>query len=157
MTENEYIIALNSAFKRLSDAAIERSNLEAEITKLKQFILATMAMLSEEEHAEFREKLNEVTKSIDALYTPLSEATYNALRPREWMTVTQVRDQLRISGFDFSQYKASELASISTTLKRLNDKGEVEKTTVDGVAAYRRKRKESKYRRMARGLKFGEG
>jgi hypothetical protein len=151
MTDNEYTAVLEGAFKRLMEAATERNNLEAEIAKLRQFILATMPMLSEEDQESFRDRMIKVNQSLDAFYVPLSGAVYNALHIRDWMTVTQVRDQLRTSGFDFSQYKASPLASISTTLKRLYAKGEVQRTMVDGsVAAYRLKAKRNNVRRLAK-------
>jgi hypothetical protein len=43
---------------------------------------------------------------------------------------------LEAGGFDFSSYKSSPLASISTTLKRFKPE-DVETAEIDGVAAYR--------------------
>jgi hypothetical protein len=68
----------------------------------------------------------------------LTEAIRSVLKKnyRQWLTVTQVRDRLESAGFDFSSYKSSPLASISTTLKRFKAE-DVETAEIDGVAAYR--------------------
>ena len=68
----------------------------------------------------------------------LTEAIRSVLKKnyRQWLTVTKVRDQLKSAGFDFSGYKSSPLASISTTLKRFKSE-DVEAAEIDNVAAYR--------------------
>jgi hypothetical protein len=51
-------------------------------------------------------------------------------------TATEVRDHLKNSAFDFSQYTSNPLASVNTVLRRFKP-SEVEISTRDGVTTYR--------------------
>src|SRR5207244_1255828 len=57
-----------------------------------------------------------------------------------WMTVAMIRDKLKETGFDFSEYKSNPLASVSSTLKRFTSADGIEVADVAGVTAYRYKR-----------------
>ena len=56
------------------------------------------------------------------------------------LTCAQVRDQLRLGGFDFSAYESNPLPSVSTTLRRLKEAGEVALDESVTVATYQAKR-----------------
>jgi hypothetical protein len=140
MNDTDYKAILDDAFSKLGFALQRRDAAEVEIAKQKQFILATMNMLSDEERQSFRERLTEINLRNDVRSAGLTEAIRKILEGsgRKWRTVAEVRTLLMESGFDFSEYTANPLASISTTLRRMTP-NEVEMTTVEGVMAYRLK------------------
>ena len=55
------------------------------------------------------------------------------------LTCAQVRDQLRLGGFDFSSYESNPLPSVSTTLRRLKEAGEIACDESESVATYQAK------------------
>jgi len=138
MNDVDYKAILDDAFIRLGLAIQRRDAAEVEIAKQRQFIVATLNMLSDVEKRQFSQRLQTVTQQEDARSAGLTEAIRKALQAsgRKWMTVAQVRNYLMNSGFDFTGYTANPLASISTTLRRLVP-DEAETTTVETVAAYR--------------------
>ncbi|HEY6467985.1 MAG TPA: hypothetical protein VIY69_18440 [Candidatus Acidoferrales bacterium] len=138
MNEVDYRAILHNAVVKLSQTLSKRNELEAEAAKLKQFIHATLNMVSDDERASFLSQLNEIYKANDAKINSLAEAIRRVLQasPEKWFTVAQMRDRISASGFDLSNYTASPLASISTTLKRMHPK-EVMTTEIEGVTAYR--------------------
>lgn len=72
------------------------------------------------------------------LMASLLDAVRNTLRscyPRR-LTSAQVRDELRLAGFDFSSYDSGPLPSVSTTLRRLKESGEATREDSKGVASY---------------------
>jgi hypothetical protein len=138
MTETDYNKVLGTAFVRLGEIAQQLEQLQTEATKLRQFAMATINMLPDEERDAFMrmmEAFEEDTKASDA---SLKQGCLRVLRefyPR-WLTVAQVRDRLASSGFDFSKYTSNPLASVSTTLRRMK-REDVQTAEVEGVAAYR--------------------
>ena len=55
------------------------------------------------------------------------------------LTSAQVRDRLRFDGFDFSLYESNPLSSVSTTLRRLREAGEITRDESRPVATYQAK------------------
>jgi hypothetical protein len=145
MNDTDYKAILDDALTKLGLANQRRDAAEVEIAKQKQFILATMNMLSDEERQSFRERLMKAIQRNDVRSLGLTEAIRKILETsgRKWRTVAEVRTLLSESGFDFSEYTASELASVSTTLRRMVP-NEAEMTTVEGVTAYRLKVRRSR-------------
>jgi hypothetical protein len=141
MNDTDYKVILDGAFIKLGLAVQQRDAAEIEIAKQKQFILATMNMVSDEERESFREKIKVAFQQNEARYTGLTDAVRKILEGagRKWKTVAEVRTALVNSGFDFSEYTANPLASISTTLRRMAPH-EAEVTTVESVTAYRLKK-----------------
>ncbi len=140
MESLDYKSIIDAAFVSLGLALQARDNAEVEIAKQKQFIAAALQMLSDADRRQFAERLREFVQRYDSRSAGLSQAIRRALSATEpkYMTVAQVRDHLMHSGFDFSEYTANPLASISTTLRRMIP-DEVETTTVGTVTAYRLK------------------
>lgn len=138
MNEFDYARALDDNIEKLNATLKLRNEIDVEIGKLKQFIFATVNMVSDQERARFMEKLRLMFESQEAKVSSLIEALRRILEasPKRSFSVTQLRDKLVDSGFDFSSYFSNPLASISTTLKRMQGK-EVSVSTVDGVTAYR--------------------
>jgi hypothetical protein len=155
MNDTDYKAVLDTSLEQLGTALQRGRELEVEIDKLKQFIYATMNMLPDEDRACFLTKLDQLAFDEDIRSVGLKEAIVRILsgQPKKWFTATHMRDALLESGFDFRNYTANPLASISTTLKRMKT-NEVENATNEGVAAYRWKIKSS---RMAEALRKARG
>jgi hypothetical protein len=141
MNDTDYNAILDGALAKLEVAMRQKSDAEIEVGKLKQFIYATMNMLSDEQRVIFMAKLDQLNFDDNTRAVGLKEAITRVLaaQPKKWFTVTKVRDQLLETGFDFRNYTANPLASVSTTLKRMKPE-EVETTTIEGVTAYQWRR-----------------
>jgi hypothetical protein len=137
MTTNDYKTVLSGAIERLRHLSNQQVEIDVEISKLWQFIWATVNMLPDEEQTQFITAADEAAKQYEAKSHSLTEAVRKVLEnsPTEWFTTTQVRQRLTISGFDFSQYTSNALASVGTVLRRLVPR-EAKTTTIDGVTAY---------------------
>ncbi len=137
MTDRDYLTALNTAMRRFAELCKQQDEIEVELQKLRQFIHATENMLSDDDRAEHFTKISEAMTRAERKDVGLTEAIRRILQNSyEWLTVAQVRDSLILSSFDFSQYRANPLASISTTLKRMKPE-EVENIEIEGTTAYR--------------------
>jgi hypothetical protein len=139
MSGTDYKTILDDAFTKLGFALIQRGNIETEIVKLKQFIHATLNMLSDEDAGKFKKRMEELLRQEEGNSSSLVAAIRQLLQGapvNKWLTASEVRDRLIGKGFDFSSYTSEPLASVSTTLKRIKPE-EVETTLVGGVTAYR--------------------
>ena len=139
----DYKDQLNTIFRRVAEIIRERSNLDAEAAKLTQLMHATANMLPDKERNEIIEKWISMFQNQLTKETGLTDAVRNVLQAdfHTWLTVTQVRDKLIASGHDFTAYLSNPLASISTTLTRLKEKGELNSDNVEGVTVYKYKPK----------------
>lgn len=134
MAPIDYMTILAQAFDDYSKLLQDRQNLDLELAKKRQFIKATLNMLPDND----RECFNAIFEDIGGEFLGLTDAIRKALQsnPKKSFTATEVRDKLKETKFDFSDYKSNPLASIHAVLKRLKPE-EVEGTEVDGVAAWR--------------------
>ena len=135
----DYKAVLHETMRSMVANRKKIEQLEIESAKLRQFFSATVKMLPDEEREEFIAAMREVIESVTIRESSLKDAIYRVLTQvsPKFLTATEVRDQLRASGFDFSEYTSNELASISTTLRRFKP-DEVETSTNDtGVAEFR--------------------
>ncbi|HEX4543288.1 MAG TPA: hypothetical protein VH114_08970 [Candidatus Acidoferrum sp.] len=137
-TGTKYYDLVNKEFEKLQTLQRRRDELDLEIAKSRQFIAATANMLTDRQRDTVLQRIRVIEGERMIAEAGLTDAIRSVLKQNsgEWLTVTQVRDKLESAGFDFSSYKSSPLASISTTLKRLKAE-DVETTEIDGVAAYR--------------------
>lgn len=136
--KTDYYRLVEKEFYKLEKLQRQRDDLDVEIAKSKQFIAATANMLDDEERENVLRAIAVIEKVEKIAEAGMTDAIRSVLKKnyRQWLTVTKVRDQLKSAGFDFSSYKSSPLASISTTLKRFKSE-DVEPTEIDGVAAFR--------------------
>lgn len=151
MTDTGYKKVLSDAIARAASINARRQELETELSKIRQFISATLNMLPDEERMAFVKAMDQTrlftTAQEEGLKATIIRTLLDAY-PR-WMTAAQVRDAMVDSGFDFSSYASNPLASVSTTLRRMKPK-EVEAFEVEGVMSYRRKpRKISRAEKIA--------
>jgi hypothetical protein len=138
MSGSQYKEILEEALIRFGVLNTQKESLEVEITKQREFIVATVNMLSDDESAEFKARVAEALKTAEAREASLTESIRQILQKKHgsFLTAAQVRDHLVGSGFNFSGYMSNPLASVSTTLRRLKPE-EVEIAEVRGVAAYK--------------------
>jgi hypothetical protein len=125
---------------RLNHITEEREKLEVEAAKLRQFIMATINMLPDEDRDAFLKAFQSINDSTRASEASLKDACFKILqdaRPN-WLTAAIVRDRLVGTGFDFSSYMSNPLASVSTTLRRFKPE-QVEETSLEGATAWRAK------------------
>jgi predicted deacetylase len=153
MNDTDYKAILAAAFDRIVTISRQREELDNEGAKLRQFIMATINMLPDDDREEFVKLFEKSQDSLKMSEESLKEACLRVLRdvsPR-WLTAAQVRDQLKMSGFNFDAYMSNPLASVSTTLRRMKPE-EAETMESEGVAAYRfNQRKTTLQQRIAAG------
>lgn len=137
-TEYNYEQVLGTTFKRLGEIAQELEQLQIEATKLRQFAMATINMLPDDKRDAFMHMVEAFNEADKEKESSLKQECLRVLREfyPQWRTAAQVRDRLASSGFDFSKYTSNPLASVSTTLRRM-DRHEVQTAEIEGVAAYR--------------------
>lgn len=156
MTDTDYDKIVRDAYIKFCELKKQRDNINAELDRLQQFIFATANMLPDEQQKELAEDMALVYEMDRERDASLIEAIRRILSEslNRYFTVRQMRDALKASNFDFSQYTANPMASISTTLKRLKP-DEVRVTRIEGVTAYRGK-KSLVERAKARAAFYGE-
>ena len=134
----DYRALVEKTLERFTELVAKRAEIELEIAKSIQFLRASVNMLPEEERAFFRARVEALADDYEV---GITDAVRAALRTssKEYNTVTDVRDLVAVSGFNFSKYTSNPLATINTILRRLYP-DEVDKTTIEGVAAYRSKK-----------------
>lgn len=108
MTHEEYRHALDAAIKEYEALGQQRRDIDGRLSQLAQ----TIATLS---------RLLGLTPTVPL---GLTDACRLVLRAGLPMTPIQVRERLAAIGVDLSIY-SSELSAIHTTLKRLNESGEI--------------------------------
>jgi len=133
----DYKALVEKTFKEFNNLIARRDEIELEIAKRIQFLRASVNMMPEEDRAFFRAQVDALADDYEV---GITDAVRAALRTssKEWNTATDVRDVVAESGFNFSRYTSNPLATIHTILRRMYPT-EVDKTTVEGVAAYRAK------------------
>lgn len=134
--DDQFAESLGTAVERFEQLSERRKALDADMARLRQFMQQTVNLLSaggKEPWATIVEGLLDECSSSASL----TDATKKALQRGypAWLSAAKVRDHLIGSGFDFSSYTSNQLASVSTTLRRLKD--EVEIQEIGGVAHYR--------------------
>jgi len=139
MDISQYFALATDALDKLEELQRQREAIDADAMKLEQFVTATANMLPDDAKDVVLRRMSSMQELFRVREFGLTEAARIALKSRtgQWLTASNVRDQLLALGFDFSTYTTNPLASVSTVLRRMKQE-EVEITTVDGgVVAYR--------------------
>lgn len=141
MNDAEYEQIIEQSVKKIIALSDQKTAIDIEVAKLQQFVYATANLLSAEAQARFHAKWQPYVDKLTVIVASLTESIRQTLRGcyPKLLTSAQVRDQLRVEGFDFSSYQSDPLASVSTTLRRLKESGEVDSEEFEGVAVYRAK------------------
>jgi hypothetical protein len=136
--EDAFVEGLARSIDRFKALGEQRKQTEVEMAKLRQYMSATLDLLGGDLREAWESIVDSVVEESDVIASStLTEAIKRTLHVNfpDWLTVARVRDQLIAGGFDFSSYKSNELASVSTTLRRLKDEMEVRQT--EGATEYR--------------------
>jgi hypothetical protein len=133
----DYFAMFSDLVKRHNELSQRRNDIDLEIAKLTQLILATFPLLPAEKQALFQTEIEE----LEAQSTGLSNAIKLVFSNRkgEWLSAVKVREHLNTMGFDLTQYRANPLASITTTLKRMAPGYLQTQTLSDGQVLYQRR------------------
>jgi hypothetical protein len=115
----------------------QRNEIDSEVTKLKQLILATLPLLPEDKQSLFQAEIEKMEEQSGGLLSAI-RLVFSAHKG-EWLTPTEVRDHLTAMGFNLTQYRANPLASIGTTLRRMVPSQLDSKTSPDGQVLYQRR------------------
>lgn len=144
MSEDFYKQALEKALEELSDVMSQREELDSQreeldhrIIQLRKgvFGLTAIAGIETDEVAKTHPDLFPDLLNPDVGFTDAVRDVLKAHRSYH-MSPIEVRNSLRIKGFDLSKYK-NVLASIHTILKRLQESREVDVMAREGKSLYK--------------------
>src|SRR5271166_4384932 len=114
----KYSVDLKREREILAGLLREREETEIKIARQKKRVAALAELCEESEFAE---------QAIDLNLGGLTDVCRTAMRAarKEWMSIAEIQETVSELGFPLNQYKAPA-ASITTTVNRLVDAGEVE-------------------------------
>jgi hypothetical protein len=139
MTESEYEQLIKKSLQRFRDLYEKREEIDVELVKLRQFMYATVNMVPDKEKAQWEADIDAAVQKATASAASLADSVRKIYqeRPNYGYTVGGVREALLEAGFDFSSYKSNPLSSISTTLRRMVETGELEtRETAEGQTLF---------------------
>jgi hypothetical protein len=134
----DYYEMFGSFLMRASDVAKKRDELETELAKLRQLLIATFPLLPEDKQKLFQAEIDAMDEESGLGLLDAIKLVFSAHK-EEWLTVSRVRDYLEEIGFDFRRYRANPLASIGTTLKRMVPTHLESRDSPTGTLYHRRK------------------
>jgi hypothetical protein len=128
MTESEYEKLIRNSLQRFLDLNKKREAIDVELVKLRQFMYATLNMVPDTERERWETDIAAAVRKATANTTSLADSVRRVFEshPNIGYTISGIREALVESGFDFSSYVSNPLSSISTTLRRMADTGELE-------------------------------
>lgn len=117
----------------------QRNAADAEIGKLQRWVDATLPMLPPETAKKWKAALNSILgrQRLVPRFS-LADSISQLIKANDEvaLTVSDIKDTLVGSGFDFSSYRSNPISSISTTLRRMVKRGEVHTEVIEGVNVY---------------------
>jgi hypothetical protein len=118
-TPIDYYKMFRDLVHRCSELTRQRDELETEIVKVRQLVIATFLLIPEDQQKVFRNEVDAMDQEGSLGLLEAIKLVFSAHRT-EWLTLSNVRDYLgEDTGFDFGRYRANPLASIAATLKRM--------------------------------------
>lgn len=139
MTESHYEQLIRDSIRRFSELQQQRDKIDGELAKLKQFLYATLNMVPDERRSKWEKEIDGSVSKAWASTASLAASIRRIFKEKPHMvySVGRIREQLMERGFDFSGYKSNPLSSISTTLRRMVETGELATSeTVDGPTMF---------------------
>lgn len=131
---DKYRKSIEEALRENFELAGQKRELEAQIRRIQQFVLANIDMLPDKEEAQkYREALEDVQGP-----TGLKSAILSVLRTDTYLRPPVIRALISKHGYDLSSH-VNSMASVHTTLKRLVNDGLAETEAKGGTTLYRRK------------------
>ncbi len=150
MTESEYEQLLRNSLQRFRDLFEKREEIDVELVKLRQFMYATLNMVPDDERPRWETAIDDAVRKATASTASLADSIRRVFEdnPAYIFTLGGIKEKLLEAGFDFSSYKSNPLSSISTTLRRMVDMGELDaRDDLDGVTGYIRRERPRKSRK----------
>jgi hypothetical protein len=139
MTDADYEVVVKTSLQRFRELYRKREDIDVELAKLRQFLYAALNMIPDQEKIKWERHINAAVNKATAHVVSLAGAIrkiYEEHPNRGW-AVGGIRELLIEAGFDFSSYKSNPLSSISTTLRRMVETGELQtKTDAEGTTVY---------------------
>jgi hypothetical protein len=139
MTESQYEQIITTSLSRFRDLYTQREEIDVELAKLRQFLYAALNLVPDSERDKWEVEVEETVSKLTRNATSLAESIRKIYkdRPDTGYTVAGVREMLIEGGFDFSAYKSNPLSSISTTLRRMVETGELDtRTDMEGTTIF---------------------
>lgn len=133
-----FIDGLTEAAARFEFLAEQNKKNAGEMSKLRQYMTATTPLLSDDNREGWEAIIEVILEQAESTTaSTLTIAIKRVLQTHfpDYLSAARVRDELIVGGFDFSSYKSNELASVSTTLRRIQS--EIEFHEKDGTTEYR--------------------
>ena len=127
MTEADYERIVNTSLNRFQELQEKREEIDVELAKLRQFLYAALDMIPEDQQERWKREIDAAVKKATAHTVSLAGAIRKIFASDQFTgwTSAGMRKQLIDAGFDFSSYTSNPLSSISTTLRRMADTGEL--------------------------------
>jgi len=122
MVADEHKHELQKAREQLAEMLRKREEIEVAIARQKRKVAAWSELCDESEFSE-----NNLLNLLGFDLQGLTETCRTAMRAsrKQWMTIAEIMETLKELGFPLERYKAPA-ASVTTTVNRLVDAGEVE-------------------------------
>jgi len=126
---------LLKAREELADLLGKREEIEVAIARQKRKVAAWSELCDE---SEIGDPVNDALEALGLDLGGLSDACRTAMRAsrKEWMTIAEIQATLKELGYPLDKYKAPT-ASITTTVNRLADSGEVVVEKRPGASEYK--------------------
>lgn len=134
----DYVKMLGELLSRRLQLSQQRNEIEVELVKVRQLILAIYPLLPDGKQKKNYEQAIEQVEAENSGLQDAIKLVFSAHKD-EWLTASNVRDYLIEMGFDLRHYQANPLASIGTTLRRMAPGYLESKTSVESGALYKRR------------------
>ncbi len=136
MAKSSYREALEEAVEEQRSLTQQRAELDTRIARLRETIVTLLRLLALKGEPIDVTQVFEDQEMPDDAKTSITEAIGDLLKAREeFMTASQIMTGLTGIGFDVERY-SEPLPTITTTLTRLMQSGEVIQQAVNGVNVY---------------------
>jgi hypothetical protein len=152
MTESDYQEIIAKSLQRFQNLYEQREDIDVELVKLRQFLYATLNMMPDGERSKWEAAIDDAVRKATANTASLADSIRRVFEdnPEYIFTLGGIREKLMEAGFDFSSYKSNPLSSISTTLRRMVEMGELEsKEDAVGTTGYIRRERPKRRRTLA--------
>jgi len=129
MTEADYEQVVRNSLQRFRELYGKREQIDTEMGKLRQFLYAALNMVPDAERDKWEREIDKAVEEATSQTASLAGAIRKVFRQNSAMlgfTIGGMLQELNAAGFDFSSYRSNPLSSISTTLRRMAETGELE-------------------------------
>jgi hypothetical protein len=128
MTESHYEQLIKDSLEKFIDLTEKRQQADIELAKLRQFLFAVLNMVSDQERAKWEGEIQAAVLKATASSASLTDSIRKVFQEGQFGSYSAgaIRQLLDEAGFDFSAYRSNPLSSISTTLRRMVETGELD-------------------------------